>query len=136
MAFWLMKQEPDCYSFHDLVREGETVWDGVSNPLARKHLRSMSAGDRAFFYHTGKERAIVGIMEIATGPEQKADDPKAVAVRVKPHAVLKRPVTLAEIKADESFAEWELVTQSRLSVMPVSSAIWKKIERLSQRPLG
>ena len=134
MARWLFKQEPDCYSFADLQKDGSTLWDGVTNALAQKHLRSIKKGDKVFFYHTGDEKAVVGIMEVIAAPEPLADDAtgKLVAVKVKPTKKLKTPVTLAAIKADEAFQEWELVRISRLSVMPVSDEIWKKIEAMSQ----
>jgi predicted RNA-binding protein with PUA-like domain len=133
MARWLFKQEPDCYSFADLQKDGSTLWDGVTNALAQKHLRAIKKGDKVFFYHTGNEKAVVGIMEAVADPEPLADDPdgKLVGVKVKATKKLKNPVTLTAIKADEAFAEWELVRISRLSVMPVSNEIWKKIEAMS-----
>ena len=132
MANWLFKIEPDCFSYTDLETAGATAWDGVSNALARKHLRAAAVGDRVFLYHTGKEKAIVGIMEVIAGPRAATDDPKSVVLDVKPVKRLKNPVTLAAIKADESLADWELVRISRLSVMPVPPAIWKKIEAMSK----
>jgi predicted RNA-binding protein with PUA-like domain len=123
MALWLLKQEPDCYSFADLERDGETTWDGVANPLARKHLRAARPGDRAFFYHTGKEKSVVGIVEVSAVADE--------VVKVKPIRRLANPVTLAAIKADPAFADWELVKQSRLSVMPVDESRWKKIESMA-----
>ena len=130
MALWLCKQEPDCYSFDDLVRDGGTVWDGVSNALARKHLRQMKPGDRVLFYHTGKEKAVVGEMVVAgePRPDPKADDEAAVAVDMKPVRKLARPVPLAEIKADKLLAAWDLVRLPRLSVVPVTEAQWKRVE--------
>jgi predicted RNA-binding protein with PUA-like domain len=130
MALWLMKCEPDCYSYADLERDGQTLWDGVANPLALKHLRACAPGDRAYYYHTGDEKAVVGVMEV-TGPpvpNPNETDPKFVAVPVKAVRTLAAPVTLATIKADAAFAKWELVTQSRLSVMPVPQALWDRIE--------
>src|SRR3954471_11170003 len=99
MALWLCKQEPTCYSYDDLVRDGSTVWDGVANPLARKHLRAMKPGDRVLFYHTGKEKAVVGEMTVTSepGPDPKSKDEAAVVVAVRPVRKLARPVTLAEI---------------------------------------
>jgi predicted RNA-binding protein with PUA-like domain len=123
MAFWLMKQEPDEYSFADLERDGTTTWEGVKNPLALKHLRACATGDLAFFYHTGKEKAVVGVMEVAG----VADG----VVTVKPVRQLAKPVTLATIKADAAFAKWELVTQARLSVMPVTKAMWDRVLKLA-----
>jgi predicted RNA-binding protein with PUA-like domain len=133
VALWLCKQEPNCYSFDDLVRDGATVWDGVSNALARKHLRQMKPGDRVFFYHTGKEKAVVGEMVVAgePRPDPKADDEAAVAVDMKPVRRLARPVSLAEIKADKLLANWDLVRLSRLSVVPVTEAQWKRVESLA-----
>jgi predicted RNA-binding protein with PUA-like domain len=133
MALWLCKQEPSCYSFDDLVHDGCTVWDGVSNALARKHLRQMKPGDRVFFYHTGKEKAVVGEMVVASEPRQdpKSDDEAAVAVDMKPVGKLARPVTLTEIKADKKLATWDLVRISRLSVVPVTEAQWRQVESLA-----
>jgi predicted RNA-binding protein with PUA-like domain len=134
MALWLCKQEPTCYSFDDLVRDGQTVWDGVSNALARKHLRQMKPGDRVFFYHTGKEKAIVGEMVVAgePRPDPKGDE-AAVAVDMRFVRKLARPVTLAEIKADKFLATWELVRMSRLSVVPVTESQWKRVEALASK---
>ena len=136
MALWLFKEEPGSYSFTDLQRDKSTTWEGVTNALAQKHLRSVKKGDRVFFYHTGDEKAVVGIMQVTADPQPAANDDtgKLVAVTVKPVKALKNPVTLAAIKADPVFAQWELVRQSRLSVMPVPEALWTKIEEMSQRP--
>jgi predicted RNA-binding protein with PUA-like domain len=135
MAFWLFKEEPDCYSFDDLVRDGSTSWSGVTNALAQKHLRSVRRGDRIFLYHTGNEKAVVGVMEAAADPAPDPEDEtgKRVTVAVKPLRRLKKPVTLAAIKADDAFAGWELVRIGRLSVMPVPAALWKKIETMGER---
>ena len=133
MANWLVKEEPEHYSYDALVRDGRTSWSGVKNPLAQKHLRSIRKGDRIFYYHTGKEKAVVGVAKAAsdayTDPKDKSG--KLAVVDVVPERKLARPVTLAEIKADESFASFPLVRMSRLSVMPVSDAEWKRIEKLS-----
>jgi predicted RNA-binding protein with PUA-like domain len=131
MAHWLFKQEPECYSYDQLEADGHTAWDGVNNALAKKHLRSVALGDSVFFYHTGKVKAVVGIMEVTAAASETEDG--SVSVEVKPVRRLKRPVTLAELKADERFAEWELLRISRLSVMPVPSAIWKAIEALAKK---
>lgn len=134
MALWLCKQEPGCYSFDDLVRDGGTTWDGVSNALARKHLRQMRPGDRVFFYHTGKEKAIVGEMVVAGEPRPDPNgDEAAVAVDMKAVRKLVRPVALAEIKTDRTLADWDLVRLSRLSVVPVSESQWKRVEALSAK---
>ena len=134
MAFWLFKQEPDCYSFDDLQKEGSTTWDGVTNALAQKHLRSVKKGDRVLFYHTGDEKAVVGVMQVTSDPTPAPGDEtgKQMVVTVKPLRKLKAPVTLAAIKADPAFAGWELVRMSRLSVMPVSEELWKRIEAMAQ----
>lgn len=128
MALWLMKQEPDCYGYADLERDGTTTWDGVNNPLALKHLRACAVGDLVFFYHTGKEKAVVGVMEVASVEPDPADE-KRVNITVKAVRRLPNPVTLATVKADAAFANWELVTQARLSVMPVTKAMWDRIEK-------
>jgi predicted RNA-binding protein with PUA-like domain len=108
MAFWLFKQEPDCFSYTDLEKAGATVWDGVRNPAAQKHLRAAAVGDQVFFYHTGDEKAVVGVMTVSAGPRPDPADATKVVVDVKPVRRLKAPVTLAAIKADGSFADWEL----------------------------
>jgi predicted RNA-binding protein with PUA-like domain len=132
MAHWLFKEEPGTYSFANLERDGSTTWSGVTNALAQKNLRAIEKGDTVFFYHTGDEKAVVGVMEVTANPTPDPDDPagKRVVVAVKPLRKLKQPVTLAAIKADKAFAEWELVRISRLSVMPVPDALWKKIEAM------
>ena len=132
MARWLFKQEPDCYSYDKLVADKRTTWDGISNALALKHLRNVQVGDEVYYYHTGKEKAIVGIMQIVSAPQPSPEDEKSVVVDVKPVRKLTKPVTLAMIKADDDFAEWELVKQSRLSVMPVPDAIWQLILQLAE----
>ena len=128
MAQWLLKTEPSSYSWLDLVREKRTTWDGVSNPLALKHLRAMKKGDLAFIYHTGDERAIVGIAEIAANP--KPQDERLVTVDLKPRTQLPHPVSLDQIKSDKAFAGFDLLRISRLSVMPVPPPMWKRIEQL------
>jgi predicted RNA-binding protein with PUA-like domain len=133
MALWLCKQEPGCYSYDDLVRDGSTIWDGVSNPLARKHLRQMKPGDRVFFYHTGKEKAVVGEMVVASEPrnDPNAHDEAAVVVEFRPVRKFAAAVTLAQIKADPRLATWDLVRISRLSVVPVTEAQWNRVEALA-----
>ena len=133
MALWLFKEEPDSYRFADLQRDGSTAWSGVTNALAQKHLRSVKKGDRIFFYHTGDEKAVVGVMEVAADPVPDPDDEagKRVVVTVKPVRGLKHPVSLAAIKAEKAFAGWELVRMPRLSVMPVSEELWKKVEAMA-----
>ena len=127
MAYWLMKSEPESYSWNDLVRDGGTEWDGVRNNAARLHLRAMKPGDEAFLYHSMSDRAVVGIMRIARGPGPDPKDPAWVSVRVEPVRPLGRPVTLAAIKAEPSLAAMELIRQSRLSVAPVRPEEWRKI---------
>ena len=133
MANWLFKEEPETYSFADLERDGSTTWSGVTNALAQKHLRAVKKGDRVFFYATGKEKAVVGVMEVLTAPAPDPADTtgKCVAVTVKPVRRLATPITLAAIKADKAFAKWELVKQARLSVMPVSDELWARIEKMA-----
>jgi predicted RNA-binding protein with PUA-like domain len=135
---WLFKEEPSHYSFDALVKDKKTVWSGVKNPLAQKHLRSVRKGDRIFYYHTGGEKAVVGIAvalaDAYTDPADKAG--KAGVVDVGPVRKLPRPVTLAEIKADASFKDFALVRISRLSVMPVSDSEWTRIETLAERAGG
>jgi predicted RNA-binding protein with PUA-like domain len=132
MARWLVKEEPEHYAYEALVRDGRTTWAGVRNPLAQKHLRSIRKGDEILYYHTGKEKAVVGIAKAASDayPDPQDESGKLAVVDVIPRKRLARPVTLAEIKADPSFAAFPLVRMSRLSVMPVSDAEWKRIEAL------
>jgi predicted RNA-binding protein with PUA-like domain len=134
MALWLFKEEPGCYSFADLQRDGSTLWSGVHNALARQHLRNIIRGDRVFFYHTGKEKAVVGIMRAVAGAQADPndDDPKAVVVKVVPVQALSRPVPLAALKADALFKDAPLVRMSRLSVMPITEEQWQRIEELSR----
>lgn len=135
--YWLAKQEPSGprgYSFAQLKKDKKTVWDGVHNNLALKHIRNMRPKDLILYYHTGTERQAVGIMEVVSEPHPnpKEDDERFVVVDVKYKKELKRPVTLAEMKAQRSFAQWELLRISRLSVMPVPKGIWETILKMSQ----
>jgi len=134
MAYWLFKEEPSHYSFSDLVHDKSAVWEGVENNLALKHLRSVAKGDSVFYYHTGDEKAVVGIMKVtrAAYPDPKRDEPKLVVVDVSPVRALDRPVALAEIKANRKLADLALVRISRLSVMPVSADHWAEIEKMSR----
>jgi predicted RNA-binding protein with PUA-like domain len=130
---WLFKEEPTHYNFADLVKDKKAMWSGVKNPLAQKHLRSVKKNDRIFYYHTGDEKAVVGICK-ALGdsyPDPGDKSGKASVVDVAPVKKLGRPVTLAEIKADNAFADFPLVRISRLSVMPVSDAEWDRIEKMA-----
>jgi predicted RNA-binding protein with PUA-like domain len=127
---WLLKTEPSEFGYPDLEREGKSVWDGVTNPVALRNLRAMQAGDRAFIYHTGAEKAAVGMAEVvrAAYADPKSRNTKLVVVDLKPIGKLARPVTLAEIKALAVFAQSPLVRQGRLSVVPLTAAQWKAIE--------
>jgi predicted RNA-binding protein with PUA-like domain len=132
MAYWLFKQEPSVYSYLQLEQEGGTVWDGVSNNLALKHLRSVKRGDKALFYHSGEEKQAVGIMEISSEPYSDPKDKSLVVVDVKPASRLARPVTLSAIKKDPVFSNWELVRISRLSIMPIPDKLWDRIMKMSR----
>jgi predicted RNA-binding protein with PUA-like domain len=125
--YWILKTEPSAYSFDQLVAEGQTTWDGVSNPVALKNIRSMARGDRAMIYHTGDEKAIVGLATIVSDPRPDPKDGKLVVVDLKAGDRVVTPVTLAVIKADPAFADLALVRQGRLSVVPVPPALWKKL---------
>jgi predicted RNA-binding protein with PUA-like domain len=133
MAGWLLKTEPSVYSYDDLERDQKTVWDGVSNNLALKHIRQMQKGDLALVYHTGEEKAIVGIAEVASMAyaDPKQGDPKLVVFELKPKNRLARAVSLAEVKANEKLKDFELVRMARLSVMPVSDAVWKVLMKMA-----
>jgi predicted RNA-binding protein with PUA-like domain len=130
---WLFKEEPTHYSFDALVKDKRTVWSGVKNPLAQKHLHAVKRGDRIFYYHTGDEKAVVGVAEALGNayPDPADASGKQAVVDVGPVSKLPRPVTLAEIKADKAFADFALVRISRLSVMPVSDAEWRRIEKMA-----
>ena len=132
---WLFKEEPTHYSFDALVKDRNTVWSGVKNPLAQKHLRGIRKDDRIFYYHTGDEKAIVGIAK-ALGdayPDPKDKTGKQSVVDVAPSKKMPRPVTLAEIKADPAFKRFPLIRISRLSVMPVTDVEWSRIEKMAGR---
>ncbi len=131
---WLFKEEPGHFSFQDLIRDRKTVWEGVRNPLARKHLRNVRKGDQIFYYHTGSERSIVGIARATSDacPDPNSKDANAVVVEIAPVKALERPVTLAAIKSLSQFANFPLVRISRLSVMPVSDSEWRAIEDLGR----
>ena len=134
MAQWLVKEEPESYAYAQLERDGKTVWAGVRNPLAQKHLRGIGRGDRVFYYHTGKEKSVVAIAKAAghAYPDPRDKTGKLYVVDLVPQARLARPVTLAEFKADAAFAAFPLVRMARLSVMPVSDAEWARIEKLAR----
>ncbi len=135
MNYWLCKQEPSTYNLDLLQKEKTATWDGVHNNLAIKHINSMKKGDQAFFYHSGDEKQIVGIMEITSNPypNPKEKNPRFVVVDVKYKKRLENPVTLAQIKTNPKFKNWELLRISRLSVMPVPTQIWSEILKISQK---
>ena len=137
---WLFKEEPTHYGFDAFVRDKKTVWSGVKNPVAQKHLRGVRKGDRIFYYHTGDEKAVVGIARALGDAYADPADTNGkrsvvpVVVDIAPVKKLARPVTLKEIKADRAFKDFPLVRISRLSVMPVTDAEWDRIESLSLKP--
>lgn len=130
---FLVKEEPDNYSFDAFVKDRGTTWSGVRNPVAQKHLRSIKKGDLVFYYHTGKEKAVVGIAKAASAayPDPADKTGKAHVVDLVPVKKLPAPVTLAAIKADKRFADFPLTYMPRLSVMPVTETQWKMIENMS-----
>lgn len=134
MAYWLAKTEPDTFSYADLERLKRDRWNGVRNFAALKHMRQMQLGDQVFIYHTGKQKAIIGIATVVrvAYPDPEAENDRFIVVDFAPERLLDRPVTLKEIKTSQEFTTWELVTQSRLSVMPVSVETWNKVIALSQ----
>ncbi len=137
MNYWLAKQEPSGprgYNFETLKKDKKTIWDGVHNNLALKHMREIKKGDLVLFYHTGDERKIVGIMEVISDPypNPKEDNKRFIVFDVKYKKSLKRPITLDEMKKQKKFQNWELIRISRLSVMPVPQQIWDTIIDISQ----
>jgi predicted RNA-binding protein with PUA-like domain len=126
-SYWILKTEPGTYSFEDLRRDGRTRWDGISNPVALKHLRSMRRGDRALVYHTGAEKRIVGLATVASEPYPDPAGGAGTVVDLEADASVPTPVTLAQVKADAAFADLGLVRQGRLSVVPVPEALWKRL---------
>lgn len=133
MAHWLLKTEPDAYAWDQFVKDKKTVWNGITNTTALKHIRTMKKGDLALIYHTGDERAAVGIAQITSNPyaDPNEEDEKLVVFDLKPQKKLARPIHLSEIKADPAFAGWDLLRISRLSVVPVPDAMWKRIQHLA-----
>ena len=134
MAIWLLKTEPTVYSYDDLVRDGSTMWDGVSQGHALQNLRKIAKGDTALIYHTGDERAIIGIAKVIKGfyVNPELDDPKMAVCDVQAKSRLKNPVTLKQIKAREELKDWDLVRLMRLSVVPVSDEQWELLQKMSQ----
>jgi len=132
--YWLLKTEPTVYSFADLLREGRTVWDGVTNNVALKHIRDIRCGDEAVIYHTGDERQAVGLAQVVSDPypDPKQSDPRLLVVDVVPLRWLAHPVTLQAIKADPFFADFALVRQGRLSVVPVTAEQWQRLLAMAE----
>ena len=134
MAYWLMKAEPDDYTYEDLVKDGVAEWDGIHNHQAANNMRAMKKGDRVFFYRSQKDPAVVGIMAIAREAYDDPDDPKEsfVLVDVEPVMPVKREVSLKEIKANPKLAHLALVRQSRLSISPVDDEAWRLICEMAE----
>lgn len=132
MSYWLLKSEPKDYSYTDLDQAQTAVWDGVKNPLALKHLRTMQPSDLALFYHTGSERRVVGIVEVITlpYPDPAVNDPKRVVVDIRAVRSLSKPVNLAQIKQG-NFTDFDLIRLPRLSVVPVPPPYWQQILQLA-----
>ncbi len=133
MAHWILKEEPTHYSFEDLRRDGETMWDGVTNALALIHMRRMKKGDGALIYHTGAVKAVVGLATISSDPFEDPGlrDPRLTVVKVKAGAPLPRQVTLSEMKANAALAGLDLLRISRLSIVPVGDDHWKEILKMA-----
>jgi len=133
VASWLLKTEPSEYSWEDLERDRRTVWDGVTSNAALKNMRAVKEGDEAVVYHTGDERAAVGVARIASAPypDPRARDSRLVVFDVTPERRLPRPVPLAAIKADRAFAASDLVRIPRLSVVPLPDALWRRLLALA-----
>lgn len=127
MNHWLLKTEPDCYSWEQMEKDGATFWDGIHNYQARNHLRAMKKGDLAFFYHTGDERRIMGIVEVSKEAYPDAQDPTWTWVDVKKVRAIKRPVSLDELKAHPGLSGMKLFQQGRLSVVPIAKQDWDLI---------
>ena len=139
MAYWLMKSEPDVYSYDDLVREGEGTWDGVRNHLAAQHLKAMQVGDQALFYHSNIGKEAVAVMTISGAAIPDPTEPEGtrwVAVKVKPLHKLSRSIPLAVIKGEPRLAEMAMIRQSRLSVSPVRDSEWAVLMELASENGG
>lgn len=133
MAYWIMRSEPETYGWDDLVRDRSTEWDGIRNATARIFLKEMQPGDRAFFYHSGKQKAAVGIMEVTRAWRPDGEDGSWASVAVKVVEPLPRPVTLAEMKAEPRLKALEMLRLSRLSVTPVREEEWQTILEMADR---
>lgn len=135
MPYWLLKTEPESFSYDDLVQSGRERWNGVKNFRALKNMRQMHPGDQVFIYHTGKEKAIVGVGQVVSEPYPDPDetDIRYIVIDVAPGYRLNQPVTLREVKENSEFNEWELVTQPRLSVMPVTPEHWRRVHELAAK---
>lgn len=133
MSYWILKTEPTAYSYDRLEKEKTAVWDGVANPVALKNLKAMAKGDELMIYHTGAEKSVIGTATVAKEayPDPKDPNPSLVVIEIKVGKRLAKPVTLAQIKADATFAEMGLVRQGRLSVVPATAAQWKRLLALS-----
>jgi predicted RNA-binding protein with PUA-like domain len=133
MAHWLVKSEPDTFSFADLQRDGKTTWDGVRNYAAASHLKAMAVGDEVFFYHSQEGLAVVGIAKVIRTAFPDASDPtgRFVAVELAPVRPIKTPVTLAQMKANPDLSDMVMLRQSRLSVSPLTDANWKTILKMA-----
>ena len=133
---WLFKTEPSTYSWADLERDRRTVWDGIKNALALKHLAAVATGDELLIYHTGDEKAAVGIAKVVRGayPDPKQKDARLVVVDLQPVKALARPVALGEMRANRELAGFDLLRLPRLSVMPVSAEQWAVIMEMARRP--
>jgi len=137
-AKWLLKSDPEHYSFFDLERDGTTVWDGIANNLALKNLRMVHRGDPVMVYHSGEERAVVGLAEAVSDPypDPKRKDPRLVVIDLKAKEKLARPVSLDEIKKSAALKNFDLVRMSRLSVMPVSDTQWNTLLAMAGKKSG
>jgi predicted RNA-binding protein with PUA-like domain len=134
VSHWILKTEPTAYSYDQLERDRHAVWDGVKNPVALRNLRAMAAGDDLMIYHTGDEKSVVGLARVtkAAYPDPKKKDPKLVVVEIAPVKRLARPVALAAIRADKTFAALALVRQPRLSVVSLDARQWQRLLEMSR----
>ena len=131
MNFWLVKQEPETYSFDDFLKDGKTDWTGVRNYQARNNLREMKAGDKVLFYHSGAEKSVVGLAKVSREEFTDPTDEKWIAVEIKPVGKLAKPVTLEQIKAEKSLENIALIKQSRLSVLPLTKTEFETILKMT-----